>query len=163
MTIMAPLEVSWLAPMCVPIEMQFVRQKHEMVTSWSVSIQIGQTIPRFWTSFWAQASRNGPKLFMKIFLTIFSHLGTRDQYIFALGHPTCREINNLTSDKVYFYTICFLIWRQLSKNTINHRRNKEGHLNHAMCSFSTSNNQNYTIWRHIKYISTQYVSLFDVK
>ena len=71
MIIMAPLEVSWLAPMCVPIEMQFVRQKHEMVTSWSVSIQIGQTIPRFSTSFWAQASRNGPKLFMKIFLNDF--------------------------------------------------------------------------------------------
>ena len=99
----------------------------------------------------------------KYFLTIFSYLGTRDQYIFVLGHPTCREINNLTSDKVCFYTICFLIWRQISKNTMNHRRNRKGHLNHAMCSFSTSNNQSYTIWRQIKYISTRYVFLFDVK
>ena len=43
-----------------------------MVTSWSISIQIGQTTPHFWTSFPAQASRNGPEVFLKIFLSIFS-------------------------------------------------------------------------------------------
>ena len=42
-----------------------------MVTSWSISIQIWQTNPHFWTSFWAKASRDVPKLFIKVFLSIF--------------------------------------------------------------------------------------------
>ena len=43
-----------------------------MVTSWSISFQIAQTTPHFWISFQAKANRNGPNLFLKLFLSILS-------------------------------------------------------------------------------------------
>ena len=69
--IITPLEVSWLAPMCVIIEMQFVRQNLKMIISWSIFIQIAQTTPHFWTSFRAEAICDCPKLSIKnIFVDI---------------------------------------------------------------------------------------------